>query len=307
MKSPEKLLRALLPELVEFRHDLHQHPEPGYEERRTSQKVAERLKESGKFRIETGIAQTGLVATLGSDKAGKCMALRADMDCLPIMENSGKLYASQNAGYMHACGHDGHTTCLLGTALSLAQLEDQLRGPVKFIFQPAEEGGAGGKAMIEAGVLKDPEVDMVFGLHGWPQLELGKIGYVSGPMMANADLFEIQIQGRGGHAAFPHEAVDPILIASRVVTVLQSITSPSLAGADGVVVTVAKISGGTTYNVIPDTVKLLGTIRTLNHKSRQWVFDRIESIATKTAQSMGGPPWLRSEAVTPHWKTIPKR
>ena len=288
MKSPEKLLQALLPELVEFRRDIHRHPEPGYAEYRTSGKVAERLKKTGKFQISTGIAQTGLIATLCADKPGIGVAFRADMDCLPITEASDKPHVSQNPGYMHACGHDGHTTCLLGAALMLARLEDRLRGPVKFIFQPAEEEGAGGKAMAEAGALKDPEVDMIFGLHGWPKLELGAIAYISGPMTANADRFDIQVRGRGGHAAFPHDAVDPIPICSQVVTALQSLTTPTLSGAERTVVTVTRISGGTAYNIIPDTVTLSGTIRTLTRKSQRLVFDRIESLAIETAQSMGG-------------------
>lgn len=288
MKPPKIGLQALLPELVAFRRDIHQHPEPGYAERRTSAKIAQQLEQTGKFHIATGIAQTGLVATLCPDKPGRAIAFRADMDCLPITEKPGKPYVSQNPGYMHACGHDGHTTCLLGAALLLAQLEDRLRGPVKFIFQPAEEEGAGGKVMVEAGALKDPEVDMIFGLHGWPKLALGAIAYASGPITANADRFDIRITGRGGHAAFPHDAIDPIPIASQVVRALQSLTSPTPSGVDRTVVTVTRISGGTAYNVIPDTVKLSGTIRTLTDKSQRLVFDRIESLAVQTAQSMGG-------------------
>ena len=288
MKSPEKLLQALLPELVAFRRDLHQHPEPGYAERRTSGKIAQRLQQTGKFHISTGIAQTGLVATLCADKPGRGIAFRADMDCLPITEKSDKPHVSQNPGYMHACGHDGHTTCLLGTALLLAQMEDRLQGPVKFIFQPAEEEGAGGKAMVEAGALKNPEIDMIFGLHGWPKLALGAIAYGSGPFTANADRFDIQLQGRGGHAAFPHDAVDPIAIASQVVTVLQSLTSLTPSDVNRAVVTVTKISGGTAYNIIPDTVTLSGTIRTLTRKTQRLVFDQIESLSVETAQSMRG-------------------
>lgn len=288
MKSPEKLIQALLPELVAFRRDIHRRPEPGYAEYRTSGKVAERLTETGKFQITAGIAQTGLIATLCADKPGRCVAFRADMDCLPIAEKPGKPYISQNPGYMHACGHDGHTTCLLGAALLLAQLEDRLHGPVKFIFQPAEEEGAGGKAMTEAGALMDPEVDMIFGLHGWPKLELGAIACRSGPITANADRFDIQVRGRGGHAAFPHDSVDPIPISSRIVTALQSLTSPTLSGTDRTVVTVTRISAGTAYNIIPDTVTLSGTIRTLTRKSQRMAFDRIESLAVETAQSMRG-------------------
>ena len=288
MNSLKQLMRPLLPELVEFRRDLHKRPEPGYAEYRTGAKIARRLEQTGRFQIATGIAQTGLVATLSAHKPGRGIAFRADMDCLPITEKSDKPHASQNPGYMHACGHDGHTTCLLGAALALAQMEDRLRGPVKFIFQPAEEEGAGGKAMVEAGALKNPEVDMIFGLHGWPKLALGAIAYASGPITANADRFDIIIGGRGGHAAFPHDAVDPIQITSRVVTALQSLTSPTPSGVGRAVVTVTRISAGTAYNIIPDTVTLSGTIRTLTEASQRLVFDQIKSRAMEIAQSLGG-------------------
>lgn len=288
MKSLATTIEEYLPEIISLRHHIHANPEMGYEEVRTSGLVQARLEKQGGFTIESGIAQTGVVATLGADKNGKGIALRADMDCLPILEQTGKEWASQKPGFMHACGHDGHTSCLLGTALVLSEFQNHLKGPVKFIFQPAEEGGAGGEKMVKAGVLQNPQVDMIFGLHGWPNMELGQITTCKGPMMANADEFQIFIHGRGGHAAYPHACVDPIVIAGQVVTALQSIASRSAAPQDMVVVTVGKIAGGTAFNIIPDTVELLGTIRTLSASSQEMVFARIQEIVEGITKSMGG-------------------
>ena len=287
MPDINSIINQYLPEIIEFRHDLHQNPEMGYEETETSRKVVERLEKQGGFKIETGLAKTGIVATLGPDKPGRCIALRADMDCLPILETSGKPWSSQNPGYMHACGHDGHTSCLLGTALVLSEVAESIPGPVKFLFQPAEEGGAGGEKMVSEGALETPTVNMLFGLHGWPGLPLGEIATCSGPMMANADEFEIIVHGRGGHAAFPHTCIDPIVIASQIVTALQSITSRIVPSMDSAVVTVAKIEGGSAFNIIPDSVSLLGTVRTLNEKTQDLVFEHIERIANGLAESMG--------------------
>lgn len=287
MPSIQPIIDRYLPEIIEFRHDLHRNPELGYEETRTSGKVAQRLEQQGGFDVQTGIAKTGIVATLGSDKPGRAIALRADMDCLPIEETSGKQWTSETSGLMHACGHDGHTSCLLGTALVLSDLTDSLQGPVKFFFQPAEEGGAGGKKMVEEGALKNPDVDMMFGLHGWPSLSLGEITSCKGNMMANADEFEITIHGRGGHAARPQKCIDPILVASQVVLALQTVASRSTAPEDSVVITVAQIQGGSAFNIIPDKVHLNGTIRTVSSETQKHVFDRIHSIATSTAEAMG--------------------
>ena len=287
MPSVQPIIEKYLPEVIEFRHDLHRNPELGYEEIRTSQKVAQRLEQQGQFDLQTDIAQTGIVATLGADKTGRAIALRADMDCLPIEEQSGKEWSSEKPGLMHACGHDGHTSCLLGTALVLSELTESLQGPVKFLFQPAEEGGAGGRKMVEEGVLKDPDVDMMFGLHGWPSISLGEVTTCKGNMMANADEFEITIHGKGGHAARPQKCIDPILVASQVVLALQSIASRSTAPEDSIVVTVAQIRGGSAFNIIPDSVYLNGTIRTLSTETQEHVFDRIQTIATNTAEAMG--------------------
>ncbi len=287
MPSVQPIIDRYLPEIIEFRHDLHRNPELGYQETETGSKVVKRLNDCGSFEIQTGVAKTGIIATLGSDKPGRAIALRADMDCLPIEEKSGKAWSSERPGLMHACGHDGHTSCLLGTALVLSELSDSLKGPVKFFFQPAEEGGAGGEKMVAEGALKNPDVDMVFGLHGWPSINLGEITTCKGPMMANADEFEITIHGRGGHAARPQKCIDPILVGSQVVLALQSIASRSTAPEDSIVITVAQFQGGSAFNIIPDSIYLNGTIRTLSTETQRLVFDRIRTIATSTAEAMG--------------------
>lgn len=288
MSSIQTLIEKHLPEIIEFRHDLHRNPEMGYEETRTANRVASRLESQGTFELTRQVAKTGIIATLGKDKPGKAIGLRADMDCLPIKENSGKPWTSENPGFMHACGHDGHTSCLLGTALVLSEMEDSLKGPVKFFFQPAEEGGAGGQKMVEEGALESPDVEMVFGLHGWPSINLGEFATCKGTMMANADEFEITIHGRGGHAAAPQDCIDPIVIASQVVLALQTIASRTTSPTEPIVITVAQFQGGSAFNIIPDQVYLNGTIRTLSTESQKLVFDRIQSLATKTAEAMGG-------------------
>lgn len=300
------IIESYLPEIIAFRHDLHENPELGYLEFETARKVKDRLEKQGGFHIQSEVAKTGLVATLGYDKPGKGIALRADMDCLPITEKSGKRWSSKNPGLMHACGHDGHTSILLGTALTLSEVADSLKGPVKFIFQPAEEGGAGGEKMVQEGILENPAVDMVFGLHGWPGLNLGEFASCSGSMMANADEFEIDIIGKGGHAAFPHKCVDPIVIASQVVSAIQSITSRSTAPEHAVVVTVAKIEGGTAFNIIPDKVNLLGTIRTLSEETQSKVFEKLTTIATGVTQSMGGNAEVKITKGYPVLKNAPE-
>lgn len=283
----ESLIRAALPSLVQLRHDLHEHPELGYEERRTSARVISELQKLPGLDIRTGLAETGVVATLGAEKPGPCVALRADMDALPIKEESNKNYASKVPGKMHACGHDGHTTCLVGAARILTALREDLPGPVKFVFQPAEEGGAGGRRMCEEGALAEPDVAAIFGLHGWPTLKQGEIGLKPGPILASSDKIQINIKGQGAHAAFPHQGVDPILIASHVIIALQSIVSRMIDPLDSAVVSVTRISGGSAFNIIPPQVELAGTVRTLNAETRQKIFTRIQEIVHQTSGAFG--------------------
>jgi amidohydrolase len=274
--NPE--VAQLADSVIELRRTLHQWPELGFQEQRTSALVAERLQALG-LEVRTGIAQTGVLGVLRGDREGKTVLLRADMDGLPIEEASGAPYASQNHGVMHACGHDGHTAILLTVAKVLAQRRQQFSGTVKFAFQPAEELPPGGaKGMIEEGVLENPGVDAAFGLHLWNSLPVGKIGVDEGPIMASVDRFDIVIKGVGGHGAYPHTGVDPIVAGSHVVAALQTVVSREVPPLAPVVVTVGKFQGGTAFNVIPSQAELSGTVRTIDARIRQEMPARLERI-----------------------------
>ena len=288
MKDIDPLVKAVLPDIVTLRHDLHQHPELGYEEYRTARRVLEHLSTNPDLDLRTGVGETGIVATLGAEKSGPCVALRADMDALPIEETSDLPYKSQIPGKMHACGHDGHTSCLVGAAKVLAQCTNDLEGPVKFIFQPAEEVGAGGRRLCEEGALENPKPEAIFGLHGAPGLPQGQIGTCHGAFLASADTFEIDIEGQGTHAAFPHTGIDPVLIASQIVVALQTIVSRNIDPLSPAVVTVGQIIAGTATNVIPSTAQLRGTVRALDEDMRAHVLERVVHIATHVAESMNG-------------------
>ena len=287
MDELTSMIDAICPSLVELRHELHANPELGYREHETAARVLRRLEQLPGLSIRKGIAETGIVATLGAEKTGPCVALRADLDALPIAEETGLAYASKAEGCMHACGHDGHAACLVGAATVLAQLAETLKGPVKFIFQPAEEGGAGAKRMCRENALQDPQVRAIFALHGWPTLELGKLAVRPGPVMANVTDFRIVIHGAGAHAAMPHRAVDPILAAAHVVVALQSIAARNTDPIDSVVVTVGQMEAGTATNVIPLRATLRGTIRTLRKATRVQTKKRLEQIAANTAAAYG--------------------
>ena len=287
MRDLQPLIASLLPELVELRHDLHRHPELGYEEHETAARIVSQLQDVPGIELRTGVAGTGVVATLGAERTGACVALRADMDALPIEELGDHAHRSTVPGKMHACGHDGHVTCLVGAARVLAQLGDELEGSVKFLFQPAEEGGAGGRRMCEEGVLDDPPVRAIFGLHGWPSQPQGEIGVRSGAMLASSDRLRIAVHGTGAHAAFPHQGIDTVLVAAHVVLALQSIAARNTDPLDSVVVTVAQVHGGTADNIIPSEVRLSGTVRTLNSETRRLTFERIKRVAAETARAHG--------------------
>lgn len=288
MTAIERDIEALTPSLIELRHEIHAHPELGYEEHETSRRILERIEKLPGMTIRKGVAGTGIVATLNADRKGPCVALRADMDALPITEETGKPYASKNSGRMHACGHDGHVTCLVGAATVLARHADALDGPVKFVFQPAEESGGGGEKMVAEGVLDNPRVDAAFALHGWPTLDVGTVGTRSGAALASTNPFDITIHGQGTHAAYPHRGVDPIVIAAHVVVALQTVVSRNTDPLDSVVVTVGKIEAGTAVNIIPPTALLRGTIRTLNPQTRRQTVERVVRIARGTAEALGG-------------------
>lgn len=280
-------LEVLLPDWVALRHDLHAHPEIGYQEFRTAEQIAIRLEALPGMQVRRGIAGTGVVATLGADKPGPCLAFRADMDALPMDDMSGKPYASTVSGMAHACGHDGHVTCLLGAATMMAAFPEKLVGPVRFIFQPAEEGGAGAKAMIEGGALKDPRPVAIFALHSWPHLPVGGVGLRSGPNMASTDAINITIHGRGTHAAYPHHGIDPIVAAAQVVLALQAVVTRLRDPVEPVVLTIGSFHAGTARNVIPDSAYLEGTLRTLSATQRALMKTAIQQAAEHTASALG--------------------
>jgi len=264
-----------------LRRQLHRHPELMYEEVRTSQLVSDTLTELG-IPFERGIAETGVVATLGTGES-PCVALRADMDALPIQEQADVPFRSEVDGKMHACGHDCHTAMLLGAAKLLSERQSELRGTVKLLFQPAEEGGAGGKRMREAGVLDIPRVERIFGLHVWPQLPTGTIGSRPGTFLAAAGEIAVTIRGEGGHAAKPHQCIDPVVTAAKVITELQSIISRELDPLDSGVISITSIHGGEAYNVIPPAVQLRGTIRALTMDRFHWLQERAKTVITHIA------------------------
>ncbi|MSO76607.1 MAG: amidohydrolase [Alphaproteobacteria bacterium] len=246
-------------DLTEWRQDLHAHPEIGFEEHRTSEVVASKLASFG-IEVHRGLGGTGVVGVLRSGTSGRTIGLRADMDALPMDEHNDFPHASQNPGRMHACGHDGHTTMLLGAARYLAETRN-FDGTVHFIFQPAEEGLGGAKAMVEQGLFESFPCDVVFGMHNAPGLPIGQFALRPGPMMAGGALFDITITGKGAHGAKPQEGIDPILVAAQVVNALQSIVSRNVSPIEAAVVSVTKFHGGDAYNVIPDSVTLAGTAR----------------------------------------------
>jgi amidohydrolase len=286
------LIQAELPGLVAIRHDLHAHPELGYQEHRTSSIVRGELERAG-IALAGGMAGgTGVLGHLPGEGT-RAIGLRADMDALPIEETTGLEYASTVPGTMHACGHDGHTTILLGVARVLARLARQapLPRPVTLVFQPAEEGGAGAKRMIEDGCLDGsvlgPPVDHMFGLHGWPRLPVGTVATRPGPLLAAADTFQIQVSGVGSHAAFPHVGRDPIVAASAIVGALQTIAARSTDPLDSAVVSVTMFHAGSATNVIPGEVHLAGTARSLVPAVQDLIQRRLHELAVHVARAHG--------------------
>jgi hippurate hydrolase len=272
--------------IVALRRDIHREPELGFDTEKTAEKVLAAL-DGLPFDIETGVARNGIVATLRGEE-GPTVALRADMDALPIQEETGLPFASEIEGRMHACGHDGHTSMLVGAAhaLSREDLRDRLNGTVKFVFQPAEEGGGGGRVMVDEGVADD--ISSIFALHLWPGLPFGKVATKAGPIMAAADAFEMEITGSGGHGAMPHLAADAVVIAAQVVTTLQTVVSREVDPVEPAVLTVGEIGAGTAFNIIPEKARLGGTVRTLNPDLRKSMPGRIEAVARGVAKGMRG-------------------
>jgi amidohydrolase len=280
-------IAKVLPLVTAFRHERHQQPELTWKEEATAKAVAARLREIPGLAVREGVGRLGVVAVLEGDAPGPTVALRADMDALPIKEATGLSYCSAHPGVMHACGHDGHMANLLGSALVLSTLKSKIRGRVKLIFQPAEEGGAGADVMSRAGALDDPKVDVIFGLHGWPELACGRIYVGSGPFMAATSNLKIAVRGTGCHAAMPHLGTDQVLIAARIIEGLQSVASRITAPTEPVVVSITRVLGGAANNVIPPVVELAGTLRTLNVTTRDAACAAIQRLVTGIAAANG--------------------
>ncbi len=279
-------IQTLQPQLIEWRRRFHQHPELGFKEQLTAEFIAHKLQEWG-IEHQTKIAKTGIVATISSTRPGPVLAIRADMDALPIQEENEVPYRSQHDGIMHACGHDGHTAIALGTAYYLAHHCHDFAGTVKIIFQPAEEGPGGAKPMIEEGVLTNPNVDAIIGLHLWNNLPLGTVGVRSGALMAAVECFQCQILGKGGHGAMPHQTVDSIVVSAQIVNALQTIVARNVDPIDSAVVTVGSLHAGSANNIIADTAKMSGTVRYFNPKLEGYFGKKIEQIIAGICQSHG--------------------
>ena len=273
-------------DMRQWRQHLHQHPELDFDCHQTAAFVVERLKEFGITEIETGVATSGVVAVIEGTGDGPTIGLRADMDALPITEVRDLPYKSQNGGKMHACGHDGHTTMLLGAARYLAETR-KFSGRVALLFQPAEEGGGGGEVMCQEGVLERYDISQVYGLHNWPGIEPGTVATRVGALMAAADTFDITIKGKGSHAAMPHQSVDPVMVAVQVAQGLQTIASRLTNPLDPVVLSITQINAGRVHNVIPEEAVMAGTVRTLKSGLNMEVAEQMQKIASGIAGGYG--------------------
>ncbi|HEY2553832.1 MAG TPA: M20 family metallopeptidase [Candidatus Cybelea sp.] len=273
-------------ELVRYRRHFHAHPERSLEEFETAAFIERELRDAGYGEIRSGIGKTGILATLRGEKPGPVTLLRADMDALPIEEQNDETYRSVNAGTMHACGHDAHMAILLAAARALRSRAAEIAGTIVFCFQPGEEGHCGNKLMIEDGALENPHVDRTFALHVYSGLDVGKVGIRDGPFFASSDQFDIELTGKGGHGAMPHNAIDPIVAAAQLVGLLQTIASREYAASEPVVVTVGSIHSGTTYNVIPERATLQGSVRAFDGAVRDELPKRIERVLAGLCEAL---------------------
>ncbi len=272
--------------LITIRRDIHAHPEIGMHENRTAKIVVEKLKGYG-IEVQEHIGGTGVVGILRGKEPGKTVLLRADMDCLRLTEENDIKYKSQYPEFMHACGHDAHTSWLIGAAAILSELKDEFSGNVKFLFQPAEEGAGGAEKTIHSGVLENPKVDVVVGAHVWPGLAAGKIGIKPGPLMAASDNFKIIIHGKGGHGGQPQKCIDPIAAACEIYMALQTIISRKVDPLEPAVISIGKFNSGSAHNIIPDKAELEGTIRTLTYEVREKIPEIMESIIKGISEANG--------------------
>lgn len=280
------VIQQMQPQLVRWRRQLHQRPELGFEETLTAEFIHHQLQQWG-VDHQTQVAETGIVATIQGTRPGPVLAIRADMDALPIQEQNQVPYRSLHDGKMHACGHDGHVTIALGTACYLAKHRDTFAGTVKLIFQPAEEGPGGAQPMIDEGVLQHPAVDAVVGLHIWNNLPLGTVGVRSGPLMAATEYFRCTVQGRGGHGALPHQTVDAIVIGAQIVSALQTVVARNVNPLDAAVISVGEFQAGSAVNVIADSAELGGTVRYFQPEYYDLLPSRIEGIIAGICQAHG--------------------
>lgn len=286
MDEIRSLIRESAEEIIKFRRDLHQIPEPGYTEKKTSAYVAEHLSRLG-LDVKTGIARFGVVGTRTYSETGKTLLLRSELDALPITEETGLPFTSTHEGAMHACGHDGHMAMVLGAATILSKMEPELAGQIKFIFQPAEEGPGGAKPMIDEGVMESPKVDYALGCHLWPAIDAGKVGVKAGPLMAAMDRFDLTITGKGGHGAMPHLCVDALEVGTQVVSALQRIVSRQMNPLYPAVVTVGEFNAGTTFNIISTEARLSGTTRTFDTAIWASWEERLDKIISGVCSAMG--------------------
>ncbi|PWC50617.1 M20 aminoacylase family protein [Azospirillum sp. TSA6c] len=286
-------IAAFQDDMTVWRRDIHAHPELGFEEKRTSDIVATKLAEFG-IAVHRGLGGTGVVGTLTGlgTGSGRTIGLRADMDALPMPEANDFDHASRHAGRMHACGHDGHTAMLLGAARYLAETRN-FDGTVHFIFQPAEEGLGGARRMIEDGLFQQFDCEQVYGLHNWPELPAGRIAVHPGPVMAAANQFEIHVTGHGAHAAMPHRGIDPVLVSAHIVTAAQSLVSRGTNPAESAVVSITVVEAGTAANVIPDSARMRGTMRTFSEENHSRIQEQFGRLVTSIAEGLGAKAELR--------------
>jgi amidohydrolase len=286
LRNIKSQIAGIVPDIVKIRHLIHQNPEIALKEFDTSALIRKLLR---KARIEVlkPFLQTDVVAMVKGKKPGKNVTLRADIDALPLLEKTGAPYASKRKGTMHACGHDGHTAMLLGAALLLNRMRDQLSGSVRFVFQPGEEIVAAGKQLVAKGALQDPKPDAVFALHAWAGMPLGAVASKPGALLAASDFFTVEVKGKGAHGSRPEDSIDPILTAARIIESLQSVVSREVSSMEPVVVSVCRITGGTNGNVIPDSVEIEGTTRYLRPELKQKIESAIRRIVKGVCDSMG--------------------
>ncbi len=295
----------LLDDLTTIRQDFHKHPELGFEEERTSKIVSDKLTELG-LEVHTGLAGTGVVGVLrGEGGSNRAIGFRADMDALPMSEKTDLTYKSVNDNAMHACGHDGHTTMLLGAAQYLSQTRN-FDGTVYFIFQPAEEGRGGGKVMVKDGLFDRFPMESVWGMHNMPGVPVGEIAMRTGPCMANADLFEITVRGKGAHGAMPHQGIDPVVVASHIVTATQSIIARNVDPLESGVVSITAVNSGSTHNVIPDDAVMLGTARSYRPDVQDIQEENLRRVVEQVAAAFGATASLRYERNYPATVNTPE-